>query len=358
VTGFTDYTIGQLQWNKDGSGLLMTRCQGEDSDVVQLTLPKDVSDPKADLGAPLADADPLTKDRLSGGAVWDPAGHHILFSSGRDNSGLWNIYIADSIGGNAKQLTHEGGYTPFWMRPDNAVALVDLAPSRPTPSVPQPTALPTAAAAPVMPSPAAAAAPASTGPAPAAPQAPKPVVPAAAAPVPKPTSAPIVSAAQPAGAAPSAPPKPAVPAIAHPVVVATASSPAAPGASVGNPSAAAAPTQPPVKAAPLRLRLKTGFSDAGSLNAAGMAELKKLAPRVSQYASESITIIGPLDPSPLRGKYASEEDRSLARAKAVAKQLTKAGSLKPGIAVAQAYAPPAAGSSGSPNSIQIYVELK
>jgi hypothetical protein len=354
VTSFTDYTVGQLQWNKDGSGLLMTRCQGEDSDVVQLTLPKDASDPKADLSAPLADADPLTKDRLSGGAVWDPAGRHILFSSGRDNSGLWNIYTADSIGGNAKQLTHDGGYTPFWMRPDTAVALVDLAPpSRPTPAAPQPTAMPTAVPTPV-PAPHAQAEPAS-----AVPATPKPAVASPAAASPKPANTPGASSVvPPSGAAPAAPSKPAAPAVVHPVVVATASNPAAPGASAGNPSAAAAPTQPPVKAAPLRLRLKTGFSDAGSMNAAGLAELKKLAPRVSQYASESITIIGPLDPSPLRGKYASEEDRSLARAKAVAKQLTKAGSLKPGVAVAQAYAPPTAGSSGSPNSIQIYVELK
>ena len=42
----------------------------------------------------------------------------------------------------------------------------------------------------------------------------------------------------------------------------------------------------------------------------------------------------------------------------IATELTKEGKLKPGTAKAQAYAPPAAGASGPPNSIQIYVELK
>jgi hypothetical protein len=366
VSDFADYTVGQPRWNKDGSGLLLTRSQGEDSDVVQMSLPSDKDSSGTGSGSSsvtVTDADPLTKDHVSGAGVWDPGSLHVLYSSGRDSGGAaWNLYSADALGGNPKQLTHDGAYSPFWMRPTAlAAAVMDQSPSRPTP-VPRPVtaALPTpgpaatAANVPAVPpkpaSPLTANAPgASTAAVP--PKPPKPVAPATAGGSVAPATAATTSSAPSSPAKPAAPSavpqRAAVPANAAPAAVASAA-----------PQASAAPTQPPVKAAPLRLRLKASFNGTGALTLAALTELKKIAPRVAQYAGASVNIIGPLDRSPLKGKFASEESRSLARAKAVAKELVKQAQLDPGTAKAQAYAPPAAGASGAPNSIQIYVELK
>jgi hypothetical protein len=337
VTDYSDFTAGQPRWSKDGLSLILTRSQGEDSDVILVNLPKDSGSKGGDLSAPLTEAEPMTKDRLSSAAVWDPSGTHLLFSSARENGLSWNLYSADSLGGNAKQLTHDGAYSPFWMRPGSMTAAVlDLAPSRPTPVVAQavvaaaPTAIPTAIPPTPVPS------------KPAATLAPGPATVAT-----KPTAV-----ATGPGTAKVLTPAPAKPGAAAPTAVPSAAKPG------GAPQASAAPTQPPVKAAPLRLRLRASFNNDASLAPAGLAELKKLSPRVAQYAGEAVTIIGPLDRSPLKGKFADEAARSLARAKAIATELTKEAKLKAGVAKAQPYAPPAAGASGPPNSIQVYVELK
>jgi outer membrane protein OmpA-like peptidoglycan-associated protein len=122
-------------------------------------------------------------------------------------------------------------------------------------------------------------------------------------------------------------------------------------------AAAPAPTQPPTKSAPLRLRFKASFDAGDALAPAGLADLKKLAPRVKQYASEQVTIIGPVDSSGLKGKYASNEARSQARAMTVALSLGKLAGIPAEKVKAQPYSPPSA-AAGAPNSIQIYVELK
>jgi outer membrane protein OmpA-like peptidoglycan-associated protein len=107
----------------------------------------------------------------------------------------------------------------------------------------------------------------------------------------------------------------------------------------------------------LRLRFKASFDAGDALAPAGLADLKKLAPRVKQYASEQVTIIGPVDSSGLKGKYASNEARSQARAKTVALSLGKLAGIPADKIKAQPYSPPSA-AVGAPNSIQIYVELK
>lgn len=348
VTDMPDYTVGQPRWNKDGSELLLTRSQGEDSDIIQVSVPKDTGT--------VSDGDPMTRDHLSSGGAWGPGDMHLIFSSGRDGSGVWSVYSTDSLGGNAKQLTKESAFSPFWMRPSTMTASVfDSGPSRPTPVPPVAavTAVPTAVPTPINTT------VASKPAAPVAASTAAPDKPAAPAVPPKP-SAPNV-AAKPAATAATAP---ATAPAANPAISSKPAAPAAPAHAVpvatnpSAPQASAAPTQPPAKAAPLRLRLKASFDDSGKLAPAGLTELKKLAPRVAQYAGETVTVIGPQDRSPLKGKFASEESRSLARANAIAAELTKEGKLKPGSAKAQAYAPPAAGASGPPNSIQIYVELR
>jgi hypothetical protein len=327
VTDYAEFTVGQPRWARDSSSLILTRSQGEDCDVILVSLPKDGSA----LSTPISEAEPLTKDRMSSAAVWDPVGTHILFSSAHENGVAWNLYSADSLGEHPKQLTRDGAYSPFWMRPSSLTAAVlDLAPSRPTPIVA------VAAAVTVAPT----------------------AVPVAAAKTPEQVAA----AGTPAAKAVLATPVPTAAKAAAAVVTPAAAKTAAPVTPSVKPSAvvhaAAAPTQPPAKAAPLRLRLRASFNDDASLTPAGLAELKKLSPRVAQYAGEAVTIIGPLDRAPLKGKFASEEARSVARAKAIAAELTKDAKLKPGVAKAQPYAPPAAGASGPPNSIQVYVELK
>lgn len=112
-----------------------------------------------------------------------------------------------------------------------------------------------------------------------------------------------------------------------------------------------------MKAAPLRMRYKASFADDDSLSPASLADLKKLAPRVKQYDSARIQVIGPLDNSALRGRHASPADRSQVRAQAVAKALAKLAGLDATKVLAEPYSPATAG-SGAPNSIQVYVELK
>ena len=119
-----------------------------------------------------------------------------------------------------------------------------------------------------------------------------------------------------------------------------------------------APTQPAVKAPPLRLRLRASFdSESDELQLASLTELKKTASRVKQYAGESIQVYGPLDRSALRGRYASEEERSRARAEQVAAELAKSAGLAPAAVSALPYAPVVIGGQAF-NGIQIYVEVK
>ena len=63
------------------------------------------------------------------------------------------------------------------------------------------------------------------------------------------------------------------------------------------------------------------------------------------------------DRTALRGRYASEEDRSQARAEQVAAQLAKEAGLSPNQIQSFAYAPVVIGAP-SPNGIEVHVELK
>ena len=351
VSDFAAYTVGRPQWTNDGRRILLTRCQGDESDLVQLL---------ADTETPLADADVLTRDKASSSGVFSPNGAHMALSSARgDDSSVWNIYSMDATGGNVKQLTKDGGLSPAWLKPSTATAMVfDAGASRPTPIAAAPTAVPTQVAAAPASKPAV---PAPAAPVAAAPAAPASVPTAVAAVPAKPVAAAAAVPAKPATAAPAAPvaaapAKPAAPAPAAPA----AAVPAKPMASKPAPAAISsipAPTQPPANAAPLRLRYKAAFDATNALAPAGLADLKKLAPRVKQYASEQVTIIGPLDSSPLKGKFASGEARSLARAKTIATSLAKLAGIDATKIKSQPYSPPSA-AGGASNSIQIYVELK
>jgi hypothetical protein len=104
------------------------------------------------------------------------------------------------------------------------------------------------------------------------------------------------------------------------------------------------------------LRYRASFDAKDHLTLAALTELKKLSRRVQQYDGEEVKVFGPLDPSPLKGRYSSAELRSKARAQAVAAQIRKQAQLDDARVKALPYSPPAG--SGAPNSIQIYVELK
>lgn len=350
VSDFAAFTVGRPQWTLDGRRLLLTRSQGDESDLVQLL---------ADTDTPLADADVLTRDKASADGVFSPNGTHVVFSSAREDGATWNLYAMDAAGGNAKQLTKDGGLSPAWLKPSTATAMVfDSGPSRPTPAPAAPKAMPTAMVAATAP--ALVSKPASNAPQAAAPG-PKPMAPAASAPVPgkplAPATAPLASAPAPNANAGAPASKPAATARAIPAAAAPSPS-SRQGTEATVPSnLSPAPTQPPAKAAPLRLRYKAVFDANQALAPAGLADLKKLAPRVKQYASEQVVIVGPLDSSSLKGKYPSNEARSLARAKTVAADLAKLAGIPAASIKAQPYSPPSA-SSSAPNSIQIYVELK
>lgn len=342
VSDFAEYTVGRPQWNPKGDRLMVTRSQGDESDIVMMLAATDT---------PLADADVLTKDHNSAGAVFSPSGSFILLSSARGDGETWSLVSMDITGNGAKELTKSGGLSPAWMRPSTLTAMVfDSGPSRPTPvaAMAAPTAMPTAApvavavnqARPAVPT----ALPSPAAPAPAS----KPVAPLAQATVPasKPAAPPAAQTAQAVRPAPSAPSAPAP----GPANAPSRSEAAAP-------AAAPAPTQPPLKAAPLRLRFKASFDAKDSLSLAALTDLKKLAPRVKQYAGAQVTVVGPQDASPLKGRYASAEDRSQARAEAVAGSLAKFSGADSGKILSQPYSPPSAG-GGVANSILIYVEMK
>jgi hypothetical protein len=120
-----------------------------------------------------------------------------------------------------------------------------------------------------------------------------------------------------------------------------------------------APTQPPVQAAPLKMRLLVEFdSETEKLDMQSLAQINKLSTRVTQYQGESIIIYGPLDKTPLRGKYPSLEDRSLARAEQIREQLARQARIPIQSIQALPYSPPVLGGQAVVNGIQIYATLK
>ena len=369
VTDFEGYSVGRPQWLPNGQRVMLTRKRGDESDLVQVLAATDT---------PLADSDVITKDHLSAGAVFSPSGTHLLFISARasvqsqDNMApLWDVFLADATGNNAKRLSTDGGMSPAWINatvapgaaaapakpqaPGQAPAQA-AAPSAPPAKPPVPGQAPAQAAAAVPPKPQAPSQAPQAPPAPPAqapvaqqPQAPAPQAPPVQASLPKPPPP------APNGTAPK-PPIPAAPAAQAPA--ATVAKPAAPSAAPvpAAPAAQAAPTQPPLKAAPLRLRFQASFDAKDHLLPVSLANLKKLAQRVTQYSSEQVSVFGPLDNSPLRGHYASAEARSKARAQAVSGELSKQAKIPAARVKALPYSPP--GSGGLPNSIQVYVEIK
>ncbi|HXB97490.1 MAG TPA: hypothetical protein VNZ54_05510 [bacterium] len=374
VTDFEGYSVGRPQWLPNGQRVMLTRSRGDESDLVQVLASTDT---------PLADADVLTKDQLSAGAVISANGTHLLFSSARASAPaadgmapLWDIFLADIGGGNAKRLSTDGGIAPAWISAVTTAgasaptgANLPLAPNAaqaPRPGPPQ-AQLPANAAqpqAPAMVPPPGPQAPMAPAPAPQAqvpPQAPATQAQAPSAPLSPPPPRPQPPAPV-AGSFPSAPPKPQgqppVAGASNPVRPAAPAPVAGPKAAPApnGPSAQAAPTQPPLKAAPLRLRYQASFDAKDHLSPAGLANLRKLAQRVTEYSSEQVSVFGPLDNSPLRGHYPSAEARSKARAQAVAIELAKQAKFPPARVKALPYSPP--GSGGMPNSIQIYVEIK
>jgi hypothetical protein len=363
VTDFQGYTVGQPRWVADGKRLMVTRSQKDESDVVSVL---------ADTDVPLVDADVLTKDHASAAGTLNQDGKYIAYSSAGGSLGspdqetaqVWDIWTGDAAFKEIKKLSVGGGGSPTWIRPTVPSAVMPaVVAALPTPTAVMP-AQPMA-----LPKPQAAMAP------PAAP----PVVPAqprvmpttmvAAAPAPQPTPRPAQAMAS--SPAQAVPPRPAPPASAP--SVSAAARPAAPAAAAPAPAVAMArpaqvspapvnarpaPTQPPVKAPPLRMRLRVSVDpDTDLLVMSSMPELRKTASRVKQYSGESILLYGPLDRSPLRGRYTSEDDRSQARAEQVAAQLAKEAGLPPSQIKALAYAPVVIGAVSS-NGIEIHVELK
>jgi len=357
VSDFEGYTVGRPQWAVNGQRILVTRIRGDESDLVQVLASTDT---------PLADADVITRDHLSASAVFSTDGTHLLFGSARADSQAWDLYVSDATGAGAKPLTHDGGMNPCWVK---AIAPAGLAVAAVAPAKPAAMAAPTPAAAPV-PAPVVAAKPAFApatatahglapqgGPGAQAPSATAPKSPGA---VTATSKAPSLAPGNGARPATSTLPVPRVAALtaASPAQPAAgnAPKPAGPAAATSLATPAPAPTQPPLKASPLRLRYRASFDAKDHLTLAALTELKKLSRRVQQYDGEEVKVFGPLDPSPLKGRYSSAELRSKARAQAVAAQIRKQAQLDDARVKALPYSPPAG--SGAPNSIQIYVELK
>jgi outer membrane protein OmpA-like peptidoglycan-associated protein len=299
--------VGHPRWIAGGKRIMLTRSQKDESDVVTVFAESDV---------PLVDADLLTTNRASASAGFDQENKYLAYSSaaaqGAEINPLWEIWGADATGKEAKRLSSGGGVSPVWIRLSAPAAPAAVA-AAPT-AIPRPTALPAAPA--------------------------------------QPTAVPTAVPAAPA-AAPTAVPK----APAAPAPTAVVQKPAAPSAAPPITSRPA-PTQPPMKAPPLRVRLRVSFdADRDQLVLSSLTELKKTAGRVKQYAGESIIVYGPLDRSSLRGQYSSEDDRSKARAEQVAAQLAREAGLTPGTVKALPYAPVVIGAQ-APNGIEVHVELK
>jgi outer membrane protein OmpA-like peptidoglycan-associated protein len=293
VTDFSEYSVGSPRWSPSGERIVLTRTQGELSDIVEVT---------AKVDTPAADSDVLTKDHLSAGAVFSPNGASILFSSARADSLTWDLYTPDATGNSVRQITQGGGLSPDWMQPATATSAALVF----TPSKPTPTAVP-APSAPLPP--------------------PIPPAPKAAAPQALPTSAPVPAAPQ-----------------------ATAST--APAAAPAAPAAAAAAGAS--KNASLRLMFRASFDAKDKLDMVTLANLRRVAARVKQYAGEPFVVVGPLDNAPLKGHYPSNEARSKARAKSVAAELVRMADLDPATVKAEQNSPPTAGKF---TGIQIYVVM-
>ncbi len=352
VTDFASQSVGQPRWWAEGKRILLTRSQKDESNVVSVL---------ADVEQPVADAEVVTRDNMSASAILAPDAVHLLFSSARENYPSWDIWISDIKGNEAKILTTGGGLSPAWMAMPIESEKLSKLPPAPTPIAratqiavaSQPSLLPTQAslqATPVIastqasPQPVATQAGSVSQPTPAA-QATLATGQAALSPV----------ATSQAGTA-QANTKTTVAGLTPQVSPGPAARPTPPSQALG---VRAAPTQPPSKAPPLRLRLRASFDpDNDELATASLVELRKLAGRVQQYDGQSIQIFGPRDGSSLRGRYPSDEERSLERAQKVAAALSTEASLKGKAIQALPYAPVALGSSGPANGIQILVELK
>jgi outer membrane protein OmpA-like peptidoglycan-associated protein len=301
VTDFQDYTVGQPRWMADSQRLIITRSQKDESDVASVVAVPD---------QPLVDADVITNDHLSASAILDLENRHLLFSSARMDPPNWEIWLTDALGKEGKALTVGGGVSPAWLKPQEGLAVPA--------SMSAPKAVPSAT----------------------------PVSLAVAKPIPTKAPTPSETAAKP------------VPTTqAKPVVTAATAKTGVPVTLV-TPAQKTSPTHLAVKAPPLRLRLKAGFDpESDELQPASLAELKKMVGRVKQYAGESIQVYGPLDRSPLKGHYASLEERSQVRASQIAVQLIKEAALPANSVQALPYTPVSLGEK-SVNGIQIYVVLK
>lgn len=327
VTDFEGYSVGQPQWTPNGQRILLTRIRGDESDLVSVLASTDT---------PLADADMVTRDHRSANGIFSPDGTHLLFDSGRDDPAVWNLYLSDVTGAGAKPVTQGGAMNPCWVKA--AAVPAATAAARPVPA-----AAPTAAKATPAQHPTSSVAPAHVIAA----------VPLTGTKAPNPAAAPGLKAT----AVPSSP-KAETPIATN---LAKSAAPLPPvrmerPAPKGPRAPVPAPTQPPLKASPLRLRYRASFDTQDRLTLAALVDLNKLSHRVQQYGGQEVLVFGPLDNGPLHGRYASTEDRSRARAQAVAVQVAKEARMDPASVKALPYSPPLG--SGASNSIQVYVELK
>jgi hypothetical protein len=351
VTDFKDYSVGGPVWVSEGKRLMVTRSQKDESDIVTVL---------ADTDVPLVDSDVLTKDNNSASGGLNKEGKYLVYSSAGPSdpkaatdapAPVWDIWTADAANKESKRLSSGGGLNPCWIRPSVPSTLAAMPMTAPAPLAALPTPLPPR---PALPAPAQlptaqpqlAMQQAAVPPAPPMPQA-------------QPTRPPLPQA-QPAM---NSQPNPAAP---TPRPAAQAPGPSSAAAPQARPAQLAsapintkpAPTQPPAKAPPLRVRLRVSFDpDNDQLVLSSLTELKKTAGRVRQYSGENISVYGPLDRSPLRGQYGSEDDRSLARAQQVAAQLAVQAKLQASSINALPYAPLVIGAA-SPNGIEVHVELK
>ena len=293
-----------------------------------------ISDPDQ----PLADAEPVSRDKQSGNAIYSPDGIRIAFASGPDdpykpgnqktaeeNKNIdeltWYIWRAMPDGQEPVRLAEARGVSPAWLRPD------------------LPTPVPTAKEdkAPIAAKPDPAAATSSSQ---------------AALTKPARPDKPIAAEATPAPAA----------AVSRVADVPTQSAPPPPPPRRPTPVPQAAPvqaSQPVAEAAALKLRVSVSF-DASSdeITLSSLGSVQKAAGRASQYPPELIRVYGPLDTSPLRGAYPSQEARSKARAERVAAIIAQDKGVPAAQIKTVPYIPAGAGSKSLANGIQIYVNLK
>ena len=348
VTDFTEDYAGRPSFGPGDKRIILTRTQEDESDVVSVLGRPDV---------PLVDSEPITKDRHSAGGIYGPEGRDIVFSStmadpkvkGEKDPFVWNLWRLHGETEKARKkreaqkkkldqskmlvrLKEASGNSPAWLRPVSRVAAVGLV------NPPTPTAVVIAA----KPEPTV---PAARPARPAAPVA-KPARPAKPEPAAKPARP-----AKPAASKPQAKPKPAQAAPTKPV-----KKPARPT----RPEPSAAPTQPAIAAAALKLRVSVGFDpDSDELELSALPSIQRVSGRLRQYPSNKIRVYGPLDTSPLKGRYPSNEARSKARAQKVASVVASTLGIPESKIKTIPYAPQAlGGATAMVNGVQLYVQLK